>query len=247
MSRGALALSRVKYWVSRPLPPKAYWYVMGRFKAVPAVTSDRVDVEDCLASGEEVVALLDRLGALRADAVTLHIGCGIGRIEHHLRHRVRRCVGVDVSPSMIKRARALVHHDDVEFRSTNGTDLSALADESFDLVYSFLVFQHLPRRQFRRYVNEVYSKLVDGGRFVFQMMIDETGAAPDPPASHPYGLRYYTRGQVEDTLGRAGFVAVTRTDLVGRPDDGSLPTGDVVFSAARPPSSERRHRSAPRG
>jgi SAM-dependent methyltransferase len=226
-------LSRVKYWVSRPLPPKAYWYLMGRFKAVRAVTSDYDDVEDCLASGEGVVTLLECLGVLRPDAVTLHIGCGIGRVEYHLRHRVRRCVGVDVSPSMVKQARALVPHRDVEFLCTNGTDLSAVADGSFDLVYSFLVFQHLTRAQFRRYVSEAYSKLAQGGRFVFQMMIDETGTAPDPPPSHPYGLRHYTRRQVEDALADAGFVDVRRADFDGRPDDGSLPAGDVVFSAAR--------------
>lgn len=235
MSRSSHALSRVKYWVSRPLPPKAYWYLMGRFKPVPAVTSDHLEVEDCLASGQQVVDLLDHLGALRPDAVALHIGCGIGRVEHHLRHRVRRCVGVDVSPSMVRRARALVPSANVEFHCTNGTDLSALPDASFDLVYSFLVFQHLPRPQFRRYVAEAHRKLVEGGRFVFQMMIDETGTAPDPPSSHPYGLRRYRRGQVEETLADAGYVDVRRTDLEGRPDDGSAPNGDVVFSAVRSP------------
>jgi SAM-dependent methyltransferase len=233
------ALSRVKYWASRPLPPKAYWYLMGRFKAVPAVTSDYVDVEDCLASGQQVVDLLDRLGVLHPGAVTLHIGCGIGRVEHHLRHRVRRCVGVDVSPSMVKRARALVPYENVEFHCTNGTDLSAMADGTVDLVYSFLVFQHLPRPQFRRYVAEAHSKLSEGGRFVFQMMIDETGTAPEPPPSHPYGLRHYTRRQVEDALAAAGFFDVSRTDLHGRADDGSLVTGDVVFSAARRTTAAR--------
>lgn len=52
---------------------------MGRFKAVPAVTSEFTDVAGCLASGRPVVDVLDKLGVVRPDAVTLHVLAGIGR------------------------------------------------------------------------------------------------------------------------------------------------------------------------
>ncbi len=224
-------LSRLKYWASKTLPPKLYWNLMGQFKPVPAVTSEYDNVDDCLASGQQVVDLLDGLGVLRPDAVTLHIGAGLGRVEAHLRHRVATCYGADISESMVRRARRLVPYDNVRFFVIDGRGLSELPVARFDLIYSFLVFQHLPRPQFSRYVTEAYSRLADGGHFVFHLMVDETGTRPDPPASHPYGLRYYRRADVEDELLRAGFAAVTRRTLDGAPDDGSTATGDVVFCA----------------
>ncbi len=233
MGRTTAALSKAKYWVVRPLGPKAYWYLMGRWKPVPAVTSRYRSVEDCLASGKEVVTLLESLDAFGPDSVTLHIGSGLGRVEYHLRSRVKRCYGVDISPSMVKRARALVPFENVEFRTTAGSGLSEWPDGFFDLIYSFLVFQHLPRADFDRYLADAYAKLVPGGRLVFHAMIDEVPSASDPPPSHPYGLRVYRRSDIEGRLDNLGFVEVTRCDLRGGPDDSGRAAGDVVFSAQR--------------
>ncbi len=229
----ATGLSRLKYWVSRGLSPKAYWYLMGRLKPVPAVTSAYADVESCLASGAEVVALLDTFDVVRPHAVTLQIGSGLGRVEYHLRNRVERCFGLDISPSMVKKARELVPFPNVEFFETDGSGLDRWPDGSFDLVYSFLVFQHMPRSDFRRYVTETSAKLRSGGHFVFQVMIDEAGVMPDPPAAHPYGLRYYRRNDVSGLLTAAGFEGIRLADMNGAPDDG-VAAGDVVFCAAKP-------------
>jgi ubiquinone/menaquinone biosynthesis C-methylase UbiE len=229
-------LSRVKYWASQTLSPKLYWNLMGQFKPVPAVTSDYHNVDDCLASGLQVVDLLDDLGVLRPDAVTLHIGAGLGRVEAHLRQRVATCYGADISQSMVRRARLLVPYDNVEFFVIDGQGLSGLPVSRFDLIYSFLVFQHLPRPHFFRYIHETFSHLSEDGHFVFQLMVDETGTRTDPPATHPYGLRYYRRADVQDELLQAGFATVTRCTLDGAPDDdGSSGEGtvDVVFCAAR--------------
>lgn len=228
-------LSKAKYWIARPLGAKAYWYLMGRWKPVRAVTSGYDNVDEMLTSGNDVVALLEKLDAFRADSVTLHIGSGLGRVEYHLGLRVKRCYGVDISASMVKRARALVPHDNVEFRATDGDGLHGWPDEPLDLVYSFLVFQHLPRARFAAYLRDAHAKLSAGGRLVFQMIVDENASAPDPPPSHPYGLRLYRRDDVESRLRRVGFVGITRWDLDGAADDGSSSTGDIVFSASKAP------------
>lgn len=206
---------------------------MGRFRPVAAVTSQCNSLADSLASGEDIARLLDRLGVLGPEMVTLQIGSGMGRVEYHLRTRVKRCYGADVSPSMVRQARSLVPFDNVEFVETDGTQLP-WPDEYFDLVYSFLVFQHLPREQFYRYLREAFGKLVHGGHLVFQITIDEKGEHRDPPRSHPYGLRHYRRREVEDALKQAGFSLLARTGLDGTPDDGSITTGDIVFSSAKP-------------
>lgn len=226
-------LSRLKYTGARRLSPKRYWDLMGRLRPVAAVTSDYRDLTESLASGTRLVALMEGLDVVSADAVTLHIGSGLGRVEYHLRHRVRRCVGVDISASMVKRARENVPFDDVEFVETDGDGLAGWPDGSFDLIYSFFVFQHLPRAAFRRYVADAARKLRHGGHFVFQLMVDETGARRDPPDAHPYGLRYYRRRDVERLLEVAGFGDVRRVTIEGGRDDGSVTTGDVVYCATR--------------
>ncbi|HEX2272393.1 MAG TPA: class I SAM-dependent methyltransferase [Acidimicrobiales bacterium] len=226
-------LSRVKYWVCRPLSARTYWSVMGKLKPVGAVTSTHGDIERSMASGAEVVTLLQGLGVVHADAVTLHIGSGLGRVEQHLSAHVQRCHGTDISPSMVARANELVTADNVEFVCTDGRGLGPWDDGTFDLVYSFLVFQHLPRQQFHRYVEEAHAKLKEGGHFVFQILVDEHESHPEPPPSHPYGIRYYRRADVEGVLRRARFAQVRRTDPHGRADDGSRSVGDVVFCAVK--------------
>ncbi len=233
MGRRRPSLSLLKYWVSRPIGARTYWDIMGRFKPVGAVTSGHDDVDDSMASGAAVVTLLEDLGVVDPDAVTLHIGSGLGRVERHLHTRVRRCYGIDISPSMVKRATALVPAENVEFVCADETGLARWADGTFDLVYSFLVFQHLPRQVFHRYLDDAHAKLADGGHLVFQILIDETGATPEPPPSHPYAIRYYTRAEVGDGLRRAGFKHFTRTALDGRDDDPRVAVGDVVFCARK--------------
>lgn len=218
-------LRHLKYRASRRMSPKAYWYLMGRLRPVRAVTSDNGSIEQCLASGEDAVATLTSFGPLRSDMVTLHIGSGLGRVEYHLSQKVKRCVGVDISPSMIKRARELVPFDNVEFVESDGADLSAWPDGFFDLIYSFFVFQHLSRTQFHRYLADAQTKLRSGGQLVFQILLDDAGAHPDPPADHPYGIRYYRRRDVETALRDAGFSQFKAANA----DD----QADVVFCAVK--------------
>lgn len=78
----------------------------------------------------------------------LEIGCGPGRIIRPLSADFAEIHGIDVSDEMIRLAReklrgipnAYVHH-------TRTSDLSQFADESFDFVYSYAVFQHIPSRE----------------------------------------------------------------------------------------------------
>lgn len=233
MGRSVELLRKVKYVGSRRMTPRAYWNIMGRLRPVSAVTSDCRTVRECLASGEAVVALFDKLGVLAPDMTTLHIGSGLGRVEFHLRQKVRRCYGIDISSSMVRRAAGLVPYDNVEFLVGDGESLSYWPDGALNLIYSFLVFQHLSRRQFHGYLGAACTKLAPGGHVVFQIMVDEGGSHPDPPRDHPYAIRYYGRDEVDHALARVGLTCVSRTDLAGVPDDGSTHTGDIVFCARR--------------
>ncbi len=111
----------------------------------------------------------------------LEIGCGFGRLMRPLAAHVGEIHGVDVSDEMVQGARerlrdtsnARVHH-------TNGADLGGFADESFDLVYSYAVFQHIPSREvIFQYLREACRVLAPGGVFWFQAN-GLPGATEDP-------------------------------------------------------------------
>jgi SAM-dependent methyltransferase len=227
------SLSRVKFVLAGRLSPKAYWYLMGRLRAVKAVTSQCATLTHSMESGTLEADLLERLGVLTKDAQTLQIGSGLGRVERALATRVAQCYGCDVSASMVKKASDLTPLPNVKFVHTAGTDLSLWQDASLDVVYSFLVFQHLPRSQVELYVKESWRVLRPGGHLVFQLMMDEEGLTSEPPEDHPYGLRYYRRSQVQLMLGINGFDAVRSLEMTGSPDL-DTPDGDLLWVAQRP-------------
>jgi SAM-dependent methyltransferase len=73
--------------------------------------------------------------------------------------------GVDVSDEMVRlareRLRGIPH---AHVHATNGAELPQFADSSFDLVYSYAVFQHIPSRDVViRYLEEIHRVLKRDG------------------------------------------------------------------------------------
>jgi SAM-dependent methyltransferase len=97
----------------------------------------------------------------------LEIGCGPGRLIKPLSQYFGEIHGVDVSDEMIRLARqrlADVPHAHVH--ATNGASLAQFADESFEFVYSYAVFQHIPSRDVvLEYMREIRRVLKPGGIF----------------------------------------------------------------------------------
>lgn len=78
----------------------------------------------------------------------LEIGCGPGRLLKPMSRHFGEIHGVDVSDEMIRLARQnLAGIPHAHAHAASGADLAAFADESFDFVYSYAVFQHIPDRE----------------------------------------------------------------------------------------------------
>jgi ubiquinone/menaquinone biosynthesis C-methylase UbiE len=101
----------------------------------------------------------------------LEIGCGIGRMTRALASRFASVVATDVSDEMIQQARKhLASCPNVEVKLGSGEDLAGFPDGSFDLVFSYLVFQHIPDPEVtRHYLREAARVLAPGGWFLFQI------------------------------------------------------------------------------
>lgn len=90
----------------------------------------------------------------------LDFGCGVGRVTLPLAERCERVYGVDVSSSMLREAAhnaaGMGLHNVEWIPAERLVGLSG----SYDLVHSFLVFQHIPVREGER----IFAALVRGLR-----------------------------------------------------------------------------------
>ena len=95
----------------------------------------------------------------------LEIGCGPGRLLKPMSAFFGEIHGVDVADEMVARARtnlAAIPH--AHAHHAPNSDLSAFADESFDFIYSYAVFQHIPSREVVfGYLDESVRVLKPGG------------------------------------------------------------------------------------
>lgn len=153
-------------WNSRAREDASYYVAFGR--------RDQT-ADEFFATGQEIVVSLERELARLAPGNprarrALEIGCGPGRLLLPMSRHFGEIHGVDVSDEMIARARqnlAPVPHAHVH--ATNGASLAAFADSSFDFVYSYAVFQHIPSRDVVfEYMAETERILKPGGIARFQ-------------------------------------------------------------------------------
>ncbi|WP_328421436.1 class I SAM-dependent methyltransferase [Micromonospora sp. NBC_00389] len=134
----------------------------------PGKRGGRWDVEEFLATGradvEETAGWLSELGLPTRWERALDFGCGAGRLSQGLAPHADEVVGVDIAPSMLETARRLDRSaGNIRFVLNDAPDLSQFPDGHFDLVYSALVLQHLPRPVIDRYLAEFLRVLRPGG------------------------------------------------------------------------------------
>jgi SAM-dependent methyltransferase len=142
------------------------------------------DEETFLATAADVIRSLEadlRRLPTTPDRRALEIGCGPGRLMKPLSRHFSEIHGVDVSDEMIRLARERLRDiPHAHPHATNGASLAQFADQSFDFVYSYAVFQHIPSRQVvLEYMNEISRVLKPGGIFRGQFNGLPHSGAPD--------------------------------------------------------------------
>ncbi len=129
---------------------------------------DAAALDDFFASGESHI--LQVVSAIRAFAPefeptrALDFGCGTGRLLVSL-SRLAPVVGVDVSPSMLAEARKSVDLRGVGSRVdlVQSDDRLERVSGTFDLVHSFIVFQHIPTPRGMAIASRLLEMLRPGG------------------------------------------------------------------------------------
>ncbi|MCO1596868.1 class I SAM-dependent methyltransferase [Micromonospora sp. RHAY321] len=137
----------------------------------PGKRGGQWDVEEFLATGradvEETAGRLRQLGLPNRWERVLDFGCGVGRLSQALAPHAGEVVAVDIAPPMLETARRLDRSaGNIRFVLNDAPDLSQFPDGHFDLVYSALVLQHLPRPAIDHYLAEFLRVLRPGGTAV---------------------------------------------------------------------------------
>jgi SAM-dependent methyltransferase len=113
---------------------------------------------------------LERLSPNTPRTRLLDFGCGVGRVTRMFARHFDEVVGVDVAPSMIEWARSL--HADCNqcmFVLNRAPNLQCFASESFSVVYSRIVLQHIRPAVVEGYIPELIRVLQPGGVLMFQL------------------------------------------------------------------------------
>lgn len=163
--------------------------------------------EQYTASGEHDIEAVVLEGVqLDPSASVLEIGCGLGRLLVPLATRAAVVRGVDISVEMVRQANErLAGRGNVEVQVTDGT--LGFPDESFDLVFAYRVFHHIPKREFiHRYFQEAGRVLKPGGVFRFQVCVGEEKDREDDAGTW-FGV-LYTEAELHEIMPRYGFELV---------------------------------------
>lgn len=130
------------------------------------------DDDEFFATGADVLRNLEReMQRTPARDAALEIGCGPGRLLRPLSSRFAEVHGVDVSGEMVRLARERLRGTpNAHVHVNSGSDLSRFPDNTFDFVYSYAVFQHIPSREVVfAYLRETKRVLKPGGIARFQV------------------------------------------------------------------------------
>jgi len=197
------------------------------------------DEESFVATAADVLRALEtelRRLPNTANRSALEIGCGPGRLMKPLSRHFTEIHGVDVSDEMIRLARERLRDiPQAHVHATNGASLAQFPDESFDFVYSYAVFQHIPSRDIvAEYMHEIRRVLKPNGIFHGQFNGLPHSLMPDTWRGVVFSANDIRRFTRENGLQLLGLTGVDTQYLWTTWRKLSVPTSNFV-----PPSVRR--------
>lgn len=135
---------------------------------------NRWGIEEFFKTGEEeiefVLNYLDFLDVSYFRGRALDFGCGVGRLTQALCKYFNESWGVDIAVSMVELAEQYNRYGDrCKYYLNEANDLSLFANNSFNLIYSRIVLQHMSPEYSKNYIKEFLRVLAPGGVLVFQI------------------------------------------------------------------------------
>lgn len=95
----------------------------------------------------------------------LELGCGIGRMSYFIAQSCKELIAVDIAPELLKIAsERLKEYSNTAFVCVDGFSLHPVGNNSIDLVFEYIVFQHIGSTEvIASYIREIARVLKVGG------------------------------------------------------------------------------------
>jgi len=157
---------------------KELWEKLAKKNSRYYINSDRghgITEDEFRESGKAAYGhLISEDELLKNRDIILDYGCGTGRLMEFMAKDFKKVFGVDISKTMIEEARErLKNLMNVYLKETDGESIP-LPDRSIDLVFSYLVFQHIKTKEMvERIIKEIYRVLLPGGIFKVLLRSDK--------------------------------------------------------------------------
>jgi len=158
------------------------WDDLGRLDPFWAMTGtnrfNNWDVNAFLQTGDQQVADLmmhaSDIGLPAQKERVLDFGCGVGRLARGFRTHFRHYVGLDISEPLIAKAEEIhAGLSATRFAPGSGDVLPTMAGESFDMVHSWGVLQHIADHTVIQQILHGFVRLVKAeGLIVFNALHD---------------------------------------------------------------------------
>lgn len=133
------------------------------------------------------------------------MGCGPGQIARYLHSRAVKVCGIDLSPEMVRQARAL--NPEITFQQGDMLSLTDVADNSFGGIAAFYSVIHLPRPRVVEALKELKRALAPNGVLLTTFHIGKEALHKD----ELWGIRvsldfnFLETEEVKTYLRQAGF------------------------------------------
>ena len=166
-------------------------------------------------NAEEYDVMLE--GFNTATMKMLDFGCGPGRNIVKLCRQFKSIDGVDIAPRNLENAEKWIEVNQENFRDDqainlyqcNGTNLDPINNETYDMVYSTIVLQHIPIHELRLgYFKEFFRVLKPGGWISLQM-----GYGLDSNSKSKTKMYHENAWSVRQTNGRCDVSIENADDL----------------------------------
>lgn len=174
----------------RNLPTDKTWRIYGRKEPYYAVFGQKEYLNKNLndknlkyyfSSGSEYV---DELFSIIRDKVDPHFksnkildfGCGPGRMIIPFSKFAEEVYGLDISEDMLNEAKTNCKKSGVENAHFLLADdqLKSIEDHKFDIIHSYIVFQHLNTKRGEKLFKLLFDRLIEGGIGVFHLTYSDS-------------------------------------------------------------------------
>jgi SAM-dependent methyltransferase len=122
---------------------------------------------------------LEEVLYLKGDEVVLDFGCGSGRISYWIAPRVKKVVGLEITPEMIDLAEKNRTTENVEFKVYDGVHFPVFLNP-FDLILSVGVLQTVRGEALRKTVSQLAQYLKNQGKLCLVEQVSD-----NPKVSRP--------------------------------------------------------------